>query len=163
MILYVASILIGVVIGFVVAYRLVSARLQDRDRLWAERLKVLVREGIEREEDSLRKDAAERSGRVLSGRVLERFSPLISDFPFDPHDAVWIGHPVDFIIFDGLSRERQGAAQLDRVVLLEVKSGSGKLSKRQRRIKQVVDAGRVEWKLFRVPTQDLSNHSKILK
>ena len=153
-ILYIAALLFGIALGFLMAYRLVSARLRDRDRLWSERLKVLVREGIKREEDTLRKDAAERSGHVLSGRVLERFSPLMRDFPFDPHDAVWIGHPVDFIVFDGLSSERQGAAQLDRVILLEVKSGSGKLSKRQRRIKEVVEAGMVEWKVFRVPIKN---------
>ena len=152
-ILYLASALIGVVIGFVIAYRLISARLRDRDLLWSERIEALVKERLDEEEGVLRRDAAERSGRALSGRVLERFSPLLRDFPFDPHDAVWIGHPVDFVVFDGLSRDRQDAGLLERVVLVEVKSGSGKLSKRQKRVKKIVGEGRVGWRLFHVQTQ----------
>ena len=152
-ILYLASALIGVVIGFVIAYRLISARLRDRDLMWSERIEALVKERLDEEEGALRRGAAERSGRALSGRVLERFSSLMRDFPFDPHDAVWIGHPVDFIVFDGLSRDRQDAELLERVVLVEVKSGSGKLSKRQKRVKKIVDEGRVEWRLFHVQTQ----------
>jgi predicted Holliday junction resolvase-like endonuclease len=146
------SALIGAIIGFLIAYRLVSTRLEDRDLLWSERIENLVKERIEEEEGLLRRDAAERSGRVLSGRVLERFSPLLKDFPFDPHDAVWIGNPVDFVIFDGLSKDRQDAGGLKRVVLVEVKSGSGKLSRRQRKIKDIVEGGHVEWEMYRVTT-----------
>ena len=143
---------LGILLGYVIASRLAAIRIRSQEHLWREMIECRVADGIREREGELRRDAAARSGRVLSGRVLERFSPLMGNFPFDPHDAIWIGHPVDFLVFEGLSLDRQEGRELKGIVFLEVKSGSGKLSPRQRMIREAVEGGRVTWMEFRIPT-----------
>jgi predicted Holliday junction resolvase-like endonuclease len=150
-ILYLVALLLGLLLGYLITSRVASRQLRDADLLWRERVRSRVAENLREREMEVRRDAAQRSGRALSGRVIERFAPIMEQFPFDPHDAVWIGDPVDFIVFDGLSTDRRDGGELDRIVLVEVKSGSGKLSRRQRRIKELVERGSVEWREIRLP------------
>lgn len=102
------------------------------------------REDLKRE----RADAASRSLSVLSGKASEQLLPLLPDFydRFDPSDARFLGSPVDYVVFDGL---KQG--ELRSVVLLEVKSGSGRLSGSERNVKRAVDEGRVDFEVLRLP------------
>jgi predicted Holliday junction resolvase-like endonuclease len=151
-ILLAVALALGILVGCAIASRVAAIRIRSQERLWRERIDGRVADGIRERERELRRDAAARSGKALSGRVLERFSPLMEDFPFDPHDAVWIGHPVDFLVFDGLSLDRQEGRGIRGIVFLEVKSGSGKLSPRQRSIREAVEGGKVAWMEFRIPT-----------
>jgi len=148
---YTLLLLLGLLIGYFISSRIASLRLRNLDALWRIRIDDAVSRRVLEREGELRREAAQRSGRVLSGRVLERFAPILGSFPFDPHDAIWIGSPVDFIVFDGLSEDREGSGSLRRIVFVEVKSGSGKLSKRQRRIKEIIEGKMVSWEEFRVP------------
>jgi len=150
-VLYIVLLAAGIALGYLLASRIAAARLRDLDLLWRERVDERVRSGMTEREWELRRDAAARSGRAMSGRVLERFSPLMKQFPFDPHDAVWIGSPVDFIVFDGLSEDRGEGSSLRRIALLEVKSGSGELSKAQRKVREIVQQGKVVWEEVRIP------------
>lgn len=149
-IVYIVLLAAGILFGYLIASRVGAGRLRDLDLLWRERVEERVRSRVAEREWELRRDAAARSGRAMSGRVLERFSPLMKQFPFDPHDAVWIGNPVDFIVFDGLSEDREEGGSLRRIALLEVKSGSGELSKAQRRVREVVRQGKVSWEEVRI-------------
>lgn len=141
---------LGTAAGFILAWLISSLRLKHLDAVWRERFGTEVDREIRGRERAIRRDAAARSGKVLSGKVLERFSPLTDQFPFDPHDAVWIGSPIDFLVFDGLSEDRSGDDSLRRVVFVEVKSGGGSLSSRQRRIRDIISEGKVEWKEVRL-------------
>ncbi len=151
MFVYPLLIVIGLLIGFVLANRISSARVENLNRLWRERFDREVESKVREREEFLRKDAAERSGRTLSARVLERFSPLMDSFPFDPHDAVWIGSPIDYLVFDGLSKGRREGSPVKRVILVEVKSGESRLNKRQRQIRDLVKQGKVQWSEVRIP------------
>ncbi len=91
-------------------------------------------------EETIRQDAIARSRAVISGKVTEHFVPYLPDFPFNPKDARFIGSPVDLIVFDGLDE-----GDVRRVVLIEVKTGSSALSTRERRVRDAIQAGRVEW------------------
>lgn len=82
---------------------------------------------------------------AISGRVLEKFAPYVPDFPWNPRDARFIGDPVDFVIFDGLSE-----GQVKGVVFVEVKSGAGTLNGNERRVQAAIAERRVEWRLFRL-------------
>lgn len=75
----------------------------------------------------------------------EQLLPILPDFPFHPRDARFLGAPVDLVIFDGLD-----AGQLQRIVFVEVKTGGSGLSKRERQVRDVVQAGRVTWQEIRV-------------
>lgn len=95
--------------------------------------------------NELRKDAVQRSEAVTRGKVFEQLVPYLPDFRYNPSDARFLGSPVDFVVFDGLSER-----EVDRVVFVEVKTGGATLSTRERRVRDAVRAGRVEWKEIRL-------------
>jgi predicted Holliday junction resolvase-like endonuclease len=87
---------------------------------------------------------ARRSEDVRGGRLAESLAPLLDGFPVDvqrPGTAtVFLGQPVDYVHFD----------PDEGVVFVEVKSGVSQLSPRQRRLRELVEDGRVRWETFRV-------------
>ena len=85
----------------------------------------------------LRFSSQSRSTRY--GQMTEQFMPFISDYPWDPSRFRFIGSPVDGIQFED-----------ERVVFVEFKVGTSKLTQSQRRIRNLVRAGRVEFKEFRL-------------
>lgn len=90
-----------------------------------------------------RRESVGRSRAVTNGQVWETVAPLLPDFAerFNLKDAHFLGQPVDYVVFDGLDEDRPEV----HVVFLEVKTGNSALSTRQRRIRDAVRAGRVEW------------------
>ncbi|HZS05488.1 MAG TPA: Holliday junction resolvase-like protein [Blastocatellia bacterium] len=106
------------------------------------------------QEHLIREDARQRSQAVIIGKVTEHFVPYLPDFPFNPKDARFIGSPVDFIVFDGMSDE-----EVREVVFVEVKTGqSAALTTRQRQIRNAVQSGRVRWRESRI-SHDLTQES----
>ncbi len=97
-------------------------------------------------EREARRDSVERSRATLSGQFLERLAPHFPDFPYDPTDLRFLGTPVDYVVFDGLSE-----GVVDAIVFLEVKSGEAGLSTVQRRVRDAIEAGAVRWDVYRVP------------
>ena len=93
----------------------------------------------------LREDAVRRSQSVTIGKVYEQLVPHFPDFEFNPKDARFIGSPVDFVVFDGLSE-----GHIRSVVFVEVKTGKSDLSERERRVRDAVKARRVEWSELRI-------------
>ncbi|MEP7326440.1 MAG: Holliday junction resolvase-like protein [Gemmatimonadota bacterium] len=88
----------------------------------------------------IRVESVQRSQAVIAGKVYEQMLPYFPGFPFNPKDARFLGSPVDLVVFDGLDR-----GQLERVVFVEVKTGGSGLSNRERQLKAIVQARRVEW------------------
>lgn len=93
---------------------------------------------------ALRVDAVQRSHAVTVGKVYEQLVPYLPDFPFNPKDVRFLGSPVDFVVFDGLDD-----GQVRRIVFVEVKTAASHLSPRERRVRDAVRAGRVEWNELR--------------
>lgn len=94
---------------------------------------------------AIRNDAVQRSLAVTSGKVHEQLVPYLPEFGFNPKDARFLGSPVDLVVFDGLS---DGAVR--RVVFLEVKTGGSVLNRRERQVRDVIEARAVEWAELRV-------------
>src|SRR5258708_14954587 len=65
---------------------------------------------------AVRRDAVQRSQAVTMGKVFEQLVPYLPGFAFNPKDARFLGSPVDFVVFDGLSD-----VALRRVGVIEVK------------------------------------------
>jgi predicted Holliday junction resolvase-like endonuclease len=103
-------------------------------------LKVIFEQWKLDYEKSIRKDAAAKSQSTLVGKITEHFIPYLPDFSYNPQDARFLGSPIDFIVFDGLS---EGA--LRKIVFIEVKTNAGSLTVRERQIRDVVNAKAVEW------------------
>ena len=80
-----------------------------------------------------------KSSEVRTGKIAEQISPFLSDYPLDAKTARFIGDPIDFVHFDE-----------DKVTFVEVKSGMSQLSKKQRHIRDMVKAGKVDFVIYRV-------------
>jgi predicted Holliday junction resolvase-like endonuclease len=89
---------------------------------------------------AVRKDAIQRSLAVTAGKVYEQLVPYLPNFPFNPKDVRFLGSPVDFVVFDGLSD-----GHITRIVFVEVKTGDAQLSGRERLVRDAVQEPRVEW------------------
>jgi predicted Holliday junction resolvase-like endonuclease len=94
---------------------------------------------------AVRQDAVQRSLAVTAGKVYEQLLPYLPDFPFNPKDVRFLGSPVDFVVFDGLSD-----GEVSRVVFVEVKTGAAELSTRERWVRDAVRERHVEWHELRL-------------
>lgn len=81
-----------------------------------------------------------KSREVLLGHALEKLAPYIDGLGIDPQTAQFLGQPIDFISFGE-----------DEITFIEVKSGKSQLSKKQRRIRELVKEKKVNWKEVRLP------------
>jgi predicted Holliday junction resolvase-like endonuclease len=88
----------------------------------------------------IRQESVKQSQAVISGKVYEQLLPFLPEFPFSPKDVRFLGSPVDLLVFDGMDR-----GELKRVVFVEVKTGQAQLTPRERQLREVLKAGRVEW------------------
>ena len=100
---------------------------------------------LHRNRRQLRKDAVKRSRAVIGGQVVEQVAPYLPNFPCNPSDARFIGKPVDFIAFPGLSDRDT----VDEVLLIEVKTGRSELNAREKEIRRAVKEGRVRYVEYR--------------
>ncbi len=106
------------------------------------------REGESERIERAEQEAIERSRRVLGGKFTEQMAPYLPDFKYDPTEARFIGSPLDFIVFRGLS-----TGEPDEIVFIEVKTGkSGRLTPRERKVRELVEAGKVRWELIYRPS-----------
>ena len=72
------------------------------------------------------------------GQVTEHLIPYFSDFRYNPKDVRFIGTPIDFVVFDGMSD-----GDIKRIVFVEIKtSKTGSLSKREQQVKKVIQEKR---------------------
>ncbi len=97
--------------------------------------------------DAARRDAARRSRGVMAGKAGEQMAPLVPAFSdrFDPTEARFLGAPIDYIVFDGLA-----SGELREVVLVEVKTGSGRLNANELEVERAVAEGRVSFETLRL-------------
>ena len=65
--------------------------------------------------------------------------PLLKTYPWNPNGFKFLGNPIDGIQFEN-----------DRIVLVEFKTASSKLSKTQREIKNLVASNKVEFREIRM-------------
>ncbi|MBN1324408.1 MAG: hypothetical protein JW986_10510 [Methanotrichaceae archaeon] len=135
---FAAALILGAAIGSIFCY------LAVKDRMRRE-YKLLLREWRMQEEKRIRSQALNRSRAVLKGKIGEQMAPLLPEFRYNPADARFIGSPVDYVIFDGYSEALQGQGRIERIVLLDVKTGRAKLSPVERKVEEAVASGRVAW------------------
>ncbi|MFX1575541.1 MAG: Holliday junction resolvase-like protein [Promethearchaeota archaeon] len=108
-------------------------------------INIHVQEQVQKEKERIRKDALTRSRAVLKGKIGEQMAPLLDAFPFQPADARFIGSPVDYIVFDGYSRNNPR-----EIILIDIKTGNAQLSSTERRIAQLVNTKRIRWMTIRI-------------
>ena len=83
--------------------------------------------------------SSSRSQSTRYGRISEQFMPFLRDYPWDPGRFRFIGSPVDGVQFED-----------EQVVFVEFKVGTSSLTRGQRHIRDLIRAGRVDFKEFRL-------------
>lgn len=128
-------LIIGLLIGIFLTYIYFRGRLAVQLERW----KAEFGERIKQE-------VLERSRAVLKGRIGEQLAPLLPMFKHEPADARFIGSPVDYVVFDGYKEKDPR-----RIIFLDVKTGkTAALSPIERKLKHVVEQGKVEWETIHV-------------
>lgn len=138
-----SALIIGVVLGWLI-FRTQVALVEARYRSELERWKL---EAVK----DIRKDSVNRSRFTLKGKIAEQMAPLLPAFEHQPADARFIGSPVDYVIFDGLSGVADEKGSAIRIVFMDVKHGGASLSRTQQVIKKAVEEGKVSWETLRIP------------
>ena len=72
------------------------------------------------------------------GRMFEKYAPFAKDFPGDPYNFIFIGKPIDGILFEQ-----------DKITFIEIKTENSWLTPNQKKVKQLVKQGKVEYKEVR--------------
>ena len=68
---------------------------------------------------------------------------------YSPKDFRFLGNPIDFIIYDGLGEVTDGNRDsIKSIIFLDIKTGNSQLNKVQRRIRDCVLDGRIEFLVF---------------
>lgn len=80
-----------------------------------------------------------KSSEVRLGKIGENLAPFLRDWPWSPGSFRFLGNPVDGIQFND-----------NEIIFVEVKTGGARLSKSQRKFKQLVKEGKVSFATFRI-------------
>ena len=93
------------------------------------------------------------SAHTTKGQILEKWCPFLEHPEIDPDweakNWSFMGNPIDYIIFDWRNDKTINLAD-GKVVMLDVKSGKSQLTTKQRRIRDLIQAGKVEWRTIRL-------------
>tara|TARA_Y100000310_G_scaffold246706_1_gene252093 strand:+ start:5235 stop:5846 length:612 start_codon:yes stop_codon:yes gene_type:complete len=93
------------------------------------------------------------SAHTTKGQILEKWCPFLEHPEIDPDweakNWTFMGQPIDYIIFDWRNDKTINLAD-GKVVMLDVKSGKSQLTTKQRRIRDLIQAGKVEWRTIRL-------------
>ena len=112
--------------------------------------KLIVSKHLTTEIKRAREDAVKRSRAVLNGQLSEQFAAFFPGFPADPTEIRFVGKPVDFVAFPGLS-----TGTVKEVLFIEVKTGNATLSKAERSLWDAVEKKNVRYIEYRIPTHPL--------
>lgn len=140
---------LALVLGFILGFYYVKIRITVIEEKSRVELETWKREAA----IEIRKDSVNRSRSTLKGKIAEQMAPILPDFCYTPSDARFIGSPVDYIIFDGLTRVADDKEDEIQIVFMDVKKGNGTLTRTQRLIRQAVEKKSVTWKTMRIPDE----------
>jgi len=139
-------IIISLVLGFSLGYFFVKAQITAIEGKYRAELETWKIQAA----GEIRKDSVNRARSTLKGKIAEQMAPVLPDFQFNPADARFIGSPVDYIIFDGLTEVADEMSREIRIVFMDVKKGTGALTRTQRVIRTAVENKAVSWQTMKI-------------
>jgi predicted Holliday junction resolvase-like endonuclease len=113
---------------------------------------------LQTELESTVQEAKKQKGRAASahtskGQILEKWAPFVDhpeiDPDWEPENWSFMGNPIDYIVWD-YRQDRETNLEEGMIYIMDVKSAKAQLSTKQRRIRDLVKAGRVEWREIRL-------------
>jgi predicted Holliday junction resolvase-like endonuclease len=139
-------VLLALAIGFTLGFLYVNAQITAIEARYRSELETWKMEAA----GQIRKESVNRSRSTLKGKIAEQMAPLLPEFAFNPADARFIGSPVDYIIFDGLTDVADDKKEEIRIIFMDVKHGAGNLTRTQRIIRDAVADKKISWETLRI-------------
>jgi predicted Holliday junction resolvase-like endonuclease len=108
-------------------------------------------------EKQSRQDALKRSRSVMRGQATEHLAPYMMD-DTNPKDCRFMGNPVDYVVFDGLSAVTDKTAkEINQIKFVDIKTGKSTLNTAQRRIRDAINEGKVSFEIINPDKKDNNN------
>jgi len=113
---------------------------------------------LETDLETTQVEAKKQKGRAASahtskGQILEKWAPFVDHPEIDPNwqpeNWSFMGNPIDYIVWD-YRKDKNLNLEEGMIYIMDVKSAKAQLSTKQRRIRDLVKAGRVEWREIRL-------------
>lgn len=139
-------VIIAIAVGFTLGFLYVKAQISAIEARYRAEFEKWKLEAA----GEIRKDSVNRSRSTLKGKIAEQMAPLLPEFAYNPADARFIGSPVDYVIFEGLTDVADEKKKEIRIVFMDIKHGTGNLSRTQRVIRDAVLAKKISWETLRV-------------
>lgn len=109
--------------------------------------------------ESARKDALKKSRSILRGQASEHLAPYVIPNT-NPKDYRFMGNPVDYICFEGLSDLLDNKTnEIVSVKFVDIKTGKSSLNKSQRRIRDAINENKVSFELINL--DEVINNDKV--
>tara|TARA_Y100000590_G_scaffold446658_1_gene580670 strand:+ start:3528 stop:4013 length:486 start_codon:yes stop_codon:yes gene_type:complete len=130
-------------------FRVTDANLFTEDTLtpeikdFLERVSLKKREilkSIKVKKDRLRETSVTRARGINVGFIYERLIVTLDTFKYHPNDCRSMFDPIDYVIFDGLME-----GDIKRIIFADVKTGASQLTKKQKKIKKIIEENKVEY------------------
>ena len=90
------------------------------------------------------------SAGFIAGKFFSKYKLgklILPDFPGEPSEAHFLGKPVDYIVFNGSSKE-----EISEIIFVEIKTGSSALTRTEKSLKDAVKNKKISWKEVRLRT-----------
>lgn len=127
---------------------ILNTKLRKKNTTLESTMESSVKEAV----TSARKDSVKRQRSILKGQATEQLAPYINP-NYNPKDYKFMGDPIDYIIFDGMSNDPESDS-INKIVFMDIKTGKSQLNKTQKRIRKTILDGNIEFKIYR-PEKDI--------
>jgi len=119
----------------------------EAERLYEKKLQECkTRQTKIREERRAISERSEKATATINiGLILERIAPTMKAFQFDRNDCRSLFDPIDYVIFEGLSKKNS----VSKILFTEIKTGKSRLNEHQKEIKNLVERKQVAWDIYR--------------
>lgn len=107
-----------------------------------------------------RADSIKRQRSILKGQATEHLAPYINS-DYNPKDYKFIGDPIDYIIYDGLSEIKTKEDSLNRIIFMDIKTGKSQLNRTQRAVKKCIEEGKIEFEIYRPDKKELKGETDV--
>jgi predicted Holliday junction resolvase-like endonuclease len=97
-------------------------------------------EQYENKLQEVKKNTAKMSRATIKGQLAEQMFPFAKECTYSISDMKFLGQPIDFIVYDGMSD-----GDVRRVVFVEIKTDTARLSPVQKSIREAIMRGDVHW------------------
>ena len=134
-------------------HRLAQAETEGQLKLLSLEIKQLKEERETNQVEIRKQKGRAQSAHTSKGQILEKWTPFLTTPDIEAHwrveDWSFLGQPIDYVVFDWHQDKQKNDAE-GKVILLDVKAAKSQLTTKQRRIRDLVKRGSVEWREIRL-------------